>query len=111
MDWMEIWLNDQNEYNAVCRLIAKDFCRLYKNSKTHKNIFLQYCNKHNENICFKLFYVDGISADNIADIENIDRRTVFKNIDKESESFGIWLDSTLGLYSVAKQHYKSILQI
>ncbi|MDL2301032.1 hypothetical protein LJC58_01610 [Lachnospiraceae bacterium OttesenSCG-928-D06] len=108
---LDVWIDSYTEYKTICKQIGKDFCRLYKSSDEHKKVFIQYCERHNANIYFRLFYMDGVSADNIADMNNIDRRTVFKNIDKESESFGIWLDNIFSLYAVTKQHYKSKLKM
>ena len=105
---LDTWLKNHEEEVKIYRLLGKKWCKLYKKSPMHKKTFILYCeSKKDVHPCFKLFYVDGVDAEKIAESENIDRRTVFKHIDSEMYDFGRWLDNNIHLYGIFETYLKT----
>lgn len=105
----DTWLKEHEEEAKTYRLLGKKWCKLYKKSPKHKKTFVYYCeSKKNVHTCFKLFYLNGLSAEEISEIENMDRRTVFKHIDSEMFDFGIWLDNNFHLYDIIKAYLQTL---
>jgi hypothetical protein len=78
-------------FECCCIRFAKAFCQCKKKLSLPNSIFESYCREGGGSNIFKMKYVDGLTAESIAEQENIDRRTVFKRLDKEMLNFGEWL--------------------
>lgn len=78
-------------WDAYDRAYGKEFCKKYGRLEDTTAIFKDYCDSHDVCNCFKLKYIDKLTAEEIAELENIDRRTVFKRINKEMSEFGNWI--------------------
>jgi hypothetical protein len=78
-------------FDRCCIEYAKAFCQLKKKLFLPESIFEYYCSEGGGSNIFKMKYIDGLTAESIAEQENIDRRTVFKMLDKEMLNFGTWL--------------------
>lgn len=85
------FLGDQLLFDCCCIAYAKAFCKIHKSIDASKVIFEDYCKTLGSTNIFKMKYLDELTAEAIAEKENIDRRTVFKLIDKEMSNFGFWL--------------------
>lgn len=100
MDIFDNFLERQLLFDCYCIAFAKAFCRIHKSIAMSKVIFQDYCNAHESTKIFRMKYLDGLTAEIIAEKENIDRRTVFKLIDKEMCNFGLWLYKKVYIPSV-----------
>lgn len=93
---IDIFLNDQLLFDCCCIGYAKAFLKSRKKIPMFKKIIECYCDTK----IIRMKYIENLSADNIAESENIDRRTVFKLIDKEMLSLGTWLYKNVYIPSV-----------
>jgi hypothetical protein len=90
-DEWESFIDNQLMFDCCCIGYAKVFCQLKKKLSLPESIFEYYCSEGGGSNIFKMKYMDGLTAESIAEQENIDRRTVFKMLDKEMLNFGTWL--------------------
>lgn len=91
MSDLDSFLENQLLFDCCCIAYAKAFCKIHKSIDASKAIFEDYCSTSESTNIFRMKYLDGLTAEVIAEKENIDRRTVFKLIDKEMSNFGFWL--------------------
>lgn len=84
------------------KLMAKEICSSSKSDPTSRSILTSFIKHYSsdcynsleaENIeCFKQFYIDGLSPEDIAERNGYcDRRTTFKKIDRINTIFAMFL--------------------
>lgn len=85
-----ISLEEEKKHKELCSLCKQILKQSRKKDSARKFISL-YCKERKSPFIQKV-HVEGITYDKIAELENIDRRTVQKKIDKEIDNeFSLWL--------------------
>lgn len=90
---MNIIDNKLKIYKISLYLLGKSIFKRCKDLKVGSSFFYDFCISKNPSRSFRLKYCEGLTVEKIAEQLNYDMRSVYKQIDNDMLSFGVWLSN------------------